>query len=60
MALLDGISLGEADYVDDDEVTPKLKILKRQLSLFDLYSETPLHYDRKSVHSSDIDEFISG
>jgi len=60
VALLDGISLGEANYVDDDEVTPKLKILKRQLTLFDLYSETPKYYDRKSVYSSDIDEFISG
>jgi hypothetical protein len=60
VALLDSISLSETNYVDDDEVTPKLKILKRQLTMLDLYSETPEQYDRKSIRNSEMDEFICG
>jgi len=60
VALLDSISLSETNYVDDDEVTPKLKILKRQLTMLDLYSEIPEQYDRKSIRNSEMDEFICG
>ena len=60
MALLDSISLSETNYVDDDEVTQKLKILKRQLTMLDLYSEIPEQYDRKSIRNSEMDEFICG